>query len=302
MLAFIFIIGSYIKYNFTSIDLTLYTSTFAFQDAHNYFVKSYHFNVSNGILEMNGYYLTDNNTHHASIKLNGLDVLLNEIKPKLLNDPKLEKAFLPFQSFFLQDRTVKDVNCRFIINGNETETGIASNKSLTQPRRNPLAPNDYINKTLDCRTFIADRGYVMSPLTRIEAAFPIAFSILMYKDVQQVEHLLRAIYRPQNIYCIHVDKKTSNDTYRAMEGIAKCFSNVFMTARRIVVRWGRFSVLEPELICMEALLRRNKKWKYFINLTGQEFPLRTNYELVRILMTYNGANDIEATLKRYVPL
>ena len=248
---------------------------------------------------MHGYYWTYNNAHHTFLKLNGLDVLLNDIKPKLLSDPKLEKAFLPYQSFFLQDRNVKDVNCRLIINGNETETKIASNKSLTQPRRNPLSPLDYLNKTKDCKTFIAERGYVMSSLTSIEAAFPIAFSILMYKDVQQVEHLLRAIYRPQNIYCIHVDKKTSNDTYRAMEGIAKCFSNVFMTTRRIVVRWGMFSVLEPELMCMEALLRRNKKWKYFINLTGQEFPLRTNYELVRILMTYNGANDIEGTLKRY---
>ena len=138
----------------------------------------------------------------------------------------------------------------------------------------------------------------MNVLTSLEAAFPIAFSILMYKDIEQTERLLRAIYRPQNIYCIHVDRKTSYRIYKAMEGIAKCFHNVFLTARRIDVRWGRFSVLEPELMCMEALLQRNRKWKYFINLTGQEFPLRTNYELVRILMTYSGANDIEGTLKR----
>ena len=139
----------------------------------------------------------------------------------------------------------------------------------------------------------------MSSLTNIEVAFPIAYSILMYKDIEQVERLLRAIYRPQNIYCIHVDRKTSHDIYRAIEGIAKCFPNVFMTARRIDVKWGRFSVLEPELMCMEELLQRKKTWKYFINLTGQEFPLRTNYELNIILMTYNGANDIEGTLKRY---
>ena len=115
-----------------------------------------------------------------------------------------------------------------------------------------------------------------------------------------MEHLLRAIYRPQNIYCIHVDQKTKNNTYRAINGIAKCFNNVFMTTRRVYVRWALFSVLEPELVCMEALLHRNKKWKYFINLTGQEFPLRTNYELVRILMAYNGANDIDGSVEGYV--
>ena len=124
----------------------------------------------------------------------------------------------------------------------------------------------------------------------------------MYKDAEQAERLLRAIYRPQNVYCIHVDNKTDNDTFRAMEGIANCFDNVFMARTRIDVQWGKFSVLKPDLICMEDMLQRNKKWKYFINLTCQEFPLRTNYEIVRILMAYNGANDIEGTIKRSVSL
>ena len=42
------------------------------------------------------------------------------------------------------------------------------------------------------------------------------------------------------------------------------------------------------------------QWKYFINLSGQMFPLHTNAELVQILKLYNGANDIEGTYKRYV--
>ena len=36
-----------------------------------------------------------------------------------------------------------------------------------------------------------------------------------------------------------------------------------------------------------------KKWKYYINLTGLEFPLKTNWELVQILSTYKGANDVD---------
>ena len=271
ILAIMFTIGLSTQYFYTSIDTTWYPNTYNFKDIYDNIVKSYKFNVSDVVLEMKGYNLTTNNTDNATIKLNGLDVRLNKLKRlhRLLNDPKLDKPLLPFKSFFLQDRIVKDVNCRLIINGNELETKIASNKSIAQARRNHLGPKDYINKTLDCKTFIAERGYVLSSLTSIEAAFPIAFSILMYKDIEQVERLLRAIFRPQNIYCIHVDKKTSDETYRAMKGIAKCFNNVFMTIRRIDVRWGMFSVLEPELMCMEALLQRHKTWKYFINLTGQ---------------------------------
>ena len=259
-----------------------------------FFVKSFTF--INDTLEMRGHYIGQKD--ECRLNLEGMDVLLNDIKPKLLNDPKLETATLPDHIYFQHDRTVKDVNCKLIINGNENETIFASNYSATRPRKEILDHNDYINLTADCTTFKDKRGYIMSSLTKLEADFPIAYSLLMFKDVQQAELLLRAIYRPQNIYCIHVDNKSDDDIFVVMKKISDCFENVFMAPERIDVRWGTFSVLEPELVCMEELLKRHKNWKYFINLTGQEFPLRTNYELVRILMTYNGANDIEGVLKR----
>lgn len=37
--------------------------------------------------------------------------------------------------------------------------------------------------------------------------------------------------------------------------------------------------------------------RYFLNLASSEFPLRTNYELTRILMIYNGSNEIEIIKK-----
>ena len=241
----------FIVYFRPSFDFAWYLKRFTYLDNHDYFVNSFRLRSSKGIMEMTGYYLSDNHTYRASVKLNGLDIVLNGIRNGKLNDPKYETADLPDQKYFIHSRNVKDVNCRLVINGDETETKKASNMAAIQPRNNPTGAMDYINKPLDCNTFVAERGYIMSSLTKIEAAFPIAFSILIYKDIEQVERLLRAIYRPQNIYCIHVDRKTSHDIYRASEGIAKCFPNVFMTARRIGVKWGRFSVLAPELMCME---------------------------------------------------
>jgi len=93
--------------------------------------------------------------------------------------------------------------------------------------------------------------------------------------------------------------KSDESIYSALQGVASCFENVHVLATRVDVQWGFFSVLEPELICMEHLWNRSAAWRYFINLTGQEFPLRTNYELVRILQAYKGANDVEGTVKRY---
>ena len=44
---------------------------------------------------------------------------------------------------------------------------------------------------------------------------------------------------------------------------------------------------------MSDMLKINPNWKYNLNIPSQAFPLKTNAELVKILKTYNGSNDIE---------
>lgn len=46
--------------------------------------------------------------------------------------------------------------------------------------------------------------------------------------------------------------------------------------------------------CIEAVKHSNIKWRYYINLTGQEFMLKTNLEIVRYLEALNGSNDVES--------
>jgi len=116
----------------------------------------------------------------------------------------------------------------------------------------------------------------------------------------QVERLLRLIYRPHNLYCIHVDAKSSAAISKAMRAIASCFSNVFVASHSIDVHWAEFSLLEAELICMRELFERPEQWKYYVNVMGREFPLRTNRELVQIFKAYNGSNDVDGSFHRYV--
>ena len=195
----------------------------------------------------------------------------------------------------IPSRDVIQINCRGLINGsNDTIQEIK--KIMKNTRFSAVPDSYYITAAADCDVFVRKRGYILKSMTSEEEIFPLAYSIIMYKDVNQVERLLRAIYRPQNYYCIHVDKKASQNTSSAIRSIANCFTNVFLTSRSVDVRWGTFTVLEPELICMKELWKY-RKWKYFINLTGQEFPLKTNLDLVRILKAYNGANDVEAAMR-----
>jgi len=174
--------------------------------------------------------------------------------------------------------------------------GFGLNKKWADQSNTSLKPSQYLNLTTDCKHFTNYRGYITSSLTLEEKHFPIAYSIVTFKDFEMFERLLRAVYRPQNYYCVHVDRKSGPEFFEAVSSIADCFDNVFLS-RRISVEWGTFTVLEPDLICMEALFKY-KRWKYFINLTGQEFPLKTNEELVKILTAYNGANNLEGTIKR----
>ncbi|CAL1540667.1 unnamed protein product [Lymnaea stagnalis] len=188
----------------------------------------------------------------------------------------------------------RDISCARIFDGDENYTEEAL--ALAPTFNTSLDDQNYLDLTEDCDVFRYTRGYLMSSLTEEEKNFPIAFSLVVYTDTEMVERLLRAIYRPQNYYCIHVDLKASESYFGAIKAISECFSNVFLSAKRVDVQWGTFTVLEPELICMKELWRY-RKWKYFINLTGQEFPLKTNFELVKILKSYDGANNIEGTIK-----
>lgn len=196
------------------------------------------------------------------------------------------------KSFFKTRQSVKNANCRLIFEGEKIEIKKAEEISRWLPKYE-ISSREYIDMTKNCPKFIQKRGYITSSLTEEELNFPIAFSILMFDYVEQTERLLRAIYRPQNIYCIHVDAKASDEIFEAVSGIVNCFENVF-TSRRINVTWGTHSVLEPDIICMHEEWNKSKKWKYFINLTGQEFPLQTNYEIVKALTAYNGSNDVDA--------
>ncbi len=150
----------------------------------------------------------------------------------------------------------------------------------------------YIESSRNCDDLLQRGAYLRHKVTQEETDFPIAFSILMYEQVHQVDRLLQTIYRPQNVYCIHIDAAANPSTHNAINALTSCLPNVFMASKLIKVEYGMFTVLEAEMSCVSDLWAHTIKWKYFINLTGREFPLRTNWELVHILKAYNGANDV----------
>ncbi|OWF35406.1 Beta-1,3-galactosyl-O-glycosyl-glycoprotein beta-1,6-N-acetylglucosaminyltransferase 4 [Mizuhopecten yessoensis] len=190
------------------------------------------------------------------------------------------------------NRLVQVVDCVKIIEGDEMEIDKA--KHITQQDLGIIPEQTYIEFTKDCDTFKQMRGYPGEEMvSETERAFPIAFSILLYKEVEQAERLLRAIYRPHNVYCLHVDLSAYPIVHRAVTSLAKCFDNVFISSKLEDVIYSGMTRVMADLNCMADLIKSPVSWKYFINTPSQQFPLQTNLELVKILTIYNGFNDIE---------
>ncbi|XP_052264525.1 beta-1,3-galactosyl-O-glycosyl-glycoprotein beta-1,6-N-acetylglucosaminyltransferase-like isoform X1 [Dreissena polymorpha] len=191
-------------------------------------------------------------------------------------------------------RRVFDVDCAAIIKGSKPEIDRANelmnNKAFS---RKGISDTGYINLTKNCDTFKLTRGYHGFIQNKEEQEFPIAFSILLYKEVEQAERLLRALYTPRNFFCLHVDGDAAPEVHEAVQGIADCLDNVFVVSKKEFIVYAGFSRLQADINCMENLVERGNKWKYFINLPSQQFPIKTNAELIEILKIYNGANDIE---------
>lgn len=125
----------------------------------------------------------------------------------------------------------------------------------------------------------------------------LAFTIVTHRDVRQFARLLRMIYRPNNYYCVHIDGRSLEIYVKAISGLVRCFgSNVQLVPRdmRINVTWGDETVLLTQRVCAKMALDQHATWKYLINLAGQEFPLRTNRELVAIGKALNSSVLVEA--------
>ncbi|TDH09561.1 hypothetical protein EPR50_G00088790 [Perca flavescens] len=185
--------------------------------------------------------------------------------------------------------------CSAIISGDvedrqgELEVLLASRK-----RQHSLSEDFYLNVTKDCSSYIKNRGFITAPLSQEEKDFPIAYSMVIHEKIEMFERLLRAVYTPQNIYCVHVDQNSSKEYQKAVEAIVSCFSNVFVASKLESVVYASWSRVQADLNCMKDLLNSHVQWRYLLNTCGTDFPIKTNGEMVQALKALNGRNSMES--------
>ncbi|XP_062340519.1 beta-1,3-galactosyl-O-glycosyl-glycoprotein beta-1,6-N-acetylglucosaminyltransferase 4-like [Osmerus eperlanus] len=185
-----------------------------------------------------------------------------------------------------------DIDCSAIYDLDPVEVG----KSLVI-RKNVVEEKDttLVNLTSNCPRYLKSRGYGTIPVSEEERQFPLAYSMVVHKSAWMVERILRSVYSPNNLYCIHYDQKSSAEFKSAMEGLAHCLPNVFIASKLENVIYASITRLKADLNCLFDLLGSEVKWRYVINLCGQDFPLRANGELVSELRALRGSNMLETT-------
>lgn len=187
------------------------------------------------------------------------------------------------------------INCSGIVRGDQSAIQEAqlSNLEVANRKASPT-PGEYLNLTRDCRTFKDARRYIEFPLSQEEEDFPIAYSMVIHHKIDMFERLLRAVYAPQNVYCVHVDSKAPAAFQEAVRAIVACFPNVFVASRLESVVYASWSRLQADLNCMHDLLQSPVPWRYLINTCGTDFPIKTNAEIVRALQLLQGQNSAES--------
>ncbi|XP_063115936.1 N-acetyllactosaminide beta-1,6-N-acetylglucosaminyl-transferase isoform X2 [Cavia porcellus] len=142
----------------------------------------------------------------------------------------------------------------------------------------------------NCEQYLGQGHYITAPLSQAEAEFPLAYIMVIHHHFDTFARLFRAIFMPQNIYCVHVDEKATAEFKDAVEQLLSCFPNAFLASRMEPVVYGGISRLQADLNCLRDLVASKVPWKYVLNTCGQDFPLKTNKEIVQYLKGFKGKN------------
>lgn len=118
----------------------------------------------------------------------------------------------------------------------------------------------------------------------------LAYYILAHKNPEQVVSLIHAVYQPNNVYLIHVDIKSDDQIYETIQKQLAAYENIHFLERQYV-NWAMWSLTKVQLDAMAYLFDQNLPFDYFINLSGQCYPLKAQ-EYIKNQLKLNYGNYI----------
>lgn len=127
----------------------------------------------------------------------------------------------------------------------------------------------------------------------------IAYLILMHRYPSQFKRLFKAIYHADNVYVIHVDKRSGEAMQTEIKEFLSAYPNAAILKSKKAL-WGGYSLVDAELRGMKELLRMGKTWQFFINLSAQDFPLKSQADIHGFLKRHSGKDFIKLSNQKKV--
>ena len=128
----------------------------------------------------------------------------------------------------------------------------------------------------------------------------IAWFVLLHHKPAQFEWLLEAIWRPEDLYLVHVDLKSlfnfkgRGGTWSRVRALIADRPNIRLMRPRST-NWGGWSLGRIGLDAIDRLLDADEGWTHFINVSGECYPARPLAELRADLRSDPDALYVETT-------
>ncbi len=112
-----------------------------------------------------------------------------------------------------------------------------------------------------------------------EKLFPqmkICYLILAHNNFRHLDRLIEALYRSDDCFYIHIDKKS--DVNYMPE-----YTNVHIIPQHIDIKWGGYSMIEASLALLRYGVSHFSDADYYILLSGVDYPIRSKQFLLDLL-------------------
>lgn len=114
----------------------------------------------------------------------------------------------------------------------------------------------------------------------------IAYIVLAHNNPYQLKRLVESLEETGDFF-IHIDKKRD---IRPFKEVFAGMDSVHLLKKRVRVTWAGWSMVKGYMLLLQAALESEKNYDRFVMMTGQDYPLMSNEEIIK---TFEDNRDVE---------
>jgi hypothetical protein len=119
----------------------------------------------------------------------------------------------------------------------------------------------------------------------------IAYIIVAHHLPEQVVRLIDRLDADNVTFLVHINRLTEDAYQTAHERLSHRANVTFV--KRHKVHWGDNGLVRAVLSGIDEIFERNLDADYILNLSGQDYPIKSNRQIVEILTEYQGHQLME---------